>query len=77
LVPEIYAIGLDQMKESINGIGFNLDATDLNIKVKVGWVKDLYRSYFYVEVFNDYWELEQLVVRQDIFELGLMLMFQV
>ena len=69
LVPDTYAIGLDQMKESINGIGFNLDKEDLNIKVKVGWVKDLNRLYFYVEVFDDFWEFEQLDIRQDIFEL--------
>jgi len=69
LVPNSYTIGLDQMKESINGIGFNLDATDLDIKVKVGWVKNLNRLYFYVEVFDDFWEFEQLDIKQDIFEL--------
>ena len=69
LVPSTYAIGLDQMKESINGIGFNLDAKDLDITVKVGWVKDLNRLYFYLEVFDDFWEFEQLDIRQDIFEL--------
>ena len=69
LVPDTYEIGLDQMKESINGIGFNLDAADLDIKVKVGWVKDLNRLYFYVEVFDDFWEFEQLDIKQDIFEL--------
>lgn len=69
LVPETYTIGLDQMKESINGIGFNLNKEDLNIKVKVGWVKDLNRLYFYVEVFDNFWEFEQLDIRQDIFEL--------
>lgn len=69
LVPENFAIGLDQMKESINGIGFNLDATDLDISVKVGWVKDLNRLYFYVEVFDDFWEFQQLDIKQDIFEL--------
>ena len=69
LVPNSYVIGLDQMKESINGIGFNLDATDLDIKVKVGWVKDLNRLYFYVEVYDDFWEFEQLDIKQDIFEL--------
>jgi hypothetical protein len=69
LVPDTYAIGLDQMKESINGIGFNLDPTDLDITVKVAWVKDLNRLYFYVEVFDDFWEFEQLDIKQDIFEL--------
>jgi hypothetical protein len=69
LVPDNYIIGLDQMKESINDIGFNLDATDLDIKVKVGWVKDLNRLYFYVEIFDDFWEFKQLDIKQDILEL--------
>ena len=47
LVPETYAIGLDQMKETINGIGFNLDSMDLDVTVKVAWVKDLNRLYFH------------------------------
>lgn len=68
-VPDTYAIGLDQMKESVNGIGFDLDATDLDVTVKVGWVKDLNRLYFYVEVFDDFWEFERLDIKQDIFEL--------
>lgn len=69
MVPDSYAIGLDQMKETVNGIGFNLDANDLDISVKVGWVKNLNRLYFYVEVYDDFWEFEQLNIKQDIFEL--------
>jgi|SaaInl3SG_22_DNA_1037383.scaffolds.fasta_scaffold00063_23 hypothetical protein len=68
-VPDTYAIGLGQMKESMNGIGFDLDPTDLDVTVKVGWVKDLNRLYFYVEVFDDFWEFERLDIKQDIFEL--------
>jgi hypothetical protein len=69
VVPDTYAIGLDEMKESMNGIGFDLDPTDLDVTAKVGWVKDLNRLYFYVEVFDDFWEFERLDIKQDIFEL--------
>ena len=69
LVPDSYAIGLDQMKETVNGKGFNLDPADFDIKVKVGWVKDLSRLYFYVEAFDDFWDFEKLNIQQDIFEL--------
>ena len=34
LVPDTYAIGLDQMKESMNGIGFDFDPTDLDVNRK-------------------------------------------
>ena len=69
LVPDTYAIGLDQMKESMNGIGFDLNPTDLDVTVKEQWVKDLNRLYFYVAIFDDFWEFERLDIKQDIFEL--------
>lgn len=39
MVPEAYAIGMDQLKETVKGRGFNYDKKDLDVKVKVGWVK--------------------------------------
>ena len=69
LVPDSYSIGLDQLKETVTGKGFDLDPADFNIKVKVGWVKDLNRLYFYVEAYDDYWDFEKLNIQQDIFEL--------
>ncbi len=69
MVPDTYTIGLEQMKETVSGMGFNLDPTDLDIKVKVAWVKGLNRLYFNVEVFDDYWDFEKLNIEQDIFEL--------
>src|SRR3989442_1684338 len=41
IVPETYSIGIDQLKETSKGRGFNYDRTDLDVKVKVGWVKGL------------------------------------
>src|SRR5216684_8825995 len=36
MVPEAYSIGMDQLKETTQGRGFNYDKNDLNVKVKVG-----------------------------------------
>ena len=44
-VPESYSIGMDQLKETAKGRGFNYDKTDLDVKVKVAWVKGLDRLY--------------------------------
>ena len=39
IVPETYSIGMDQLKETVKGRGFNFDKKDLDVKVKVGWSK--------------------------------------
>lgn len=69
LVPDSFAIGLDQLKETVVGKGFNLDPKDFDIEVKVGWVKGLNRLYFYIEAYDDCWDFQDSKLRQDIFEL--------
>src|ERR1035441_2133074 len=46
MVPESYAIGMDQLMDTEGGHGMNHDPKDLDVKVKVGWVKGLNRLYF-------------------------------
>lgn len=69
MVPASYNIGLDQLKETVKGLGFNLDPKDYNIDVKVGWVNGLNRLYFYVQAYDDYWDFNDKALLQDIFEL--------
>jgi hypothetical protein len=69
LIPESYAIGLDQLMDTRFGNGTNLDPNDFNISVKVGWVKGLNRLYFYLEMQDDYWDFDDPGLGQDIFEL--------
>src|SRR5713226_9474470 len=52
IVPENYSIGIDQLKETTKGRGFNYDKKDLDVKVKVGWVKGLNRLYFLYEAYD-------------------------
>ena len=68
MVPDSYIIGLDQLKDTKFGNGTKLDPEDYDIKVKVGWVKNLNRLYFYVEVYDNYWDFEASDLKQDIFE---------
>jgi hypothetical protein len=69
MVPDSFAIGLDQLKDTEAGKGFDLDPRDFDIDVKVGWVKGLNRLYFYIEAYDDSWDFEDPALRQDIFEL--------
>ncbi len=51
MVPNSYAIGMDQLEdtEAPGGHGTNRNAKDMDVKVKVGWVKGLNRLYFLYE----------------------------
>jgi len=69
IVPDSFSIGLDQLKETVVGKGFNIDPKDYDIEVKVGWVKGLNRLYFYIEAYDDCWDFQDTKLRQDIFEL--------
>ena len=69
MVPASYAIGMDQLKETVHGRGFRYDKKDLDVTVKVGWVKGLNRLYFLYEAYDDYWDFRRADRHNDIFEL--------
>jgi len=69
MIPEAYAIGIDQLKETTNGRGFAYDKKDLDVKVKVGWVKGLNRLYFLYEANDNFWDFSRESRHNDIFEL--------
>lgn len=69
MVPDSFAIGLDQLKETVVGKGFDLDPNDYDVEVKVAWVNGLNRLYFYIEAYDDCWDFQDTKLRQDIFEL--------
>ena len=68
IVPASYAIGMDQLKETVRGKGFAYDRKDLDVSVKVGWVKGLNRLYFLYEATDDYWDFRRGDRHNDIFE---------
>ena len=67
LVPESYAIGSDQLKDTVNNTP--RDPKDLDVKVKVGWVKGMNRLYFLYEAYDNYWDFKSTDLHNDIFEL--------
>jgi hypothetical protein len=69
IVPESYVIGTDQLKETVVGRGANIDRKDLDVRVKVGWVKGMNQLYFLYEASDNYWDFAQPDLHNDIFEL--------
>lgn len=69
IVPDSYAIGTDQLRETVAGLGDKRDPKNLDVKVKVGWVKGQSHLYFLYEAFDNYWDFAHEDLHNDIFEL--------
>ncbi len=67
-VPASYAIGMDQLMDTEQGHGMNHDTKNLDVTVRVGWVKGLNRLYFLYEGFDNYWDFAGSGLHNDIFE---------
>ena len=68
IVPDSYIVPMEEMWED-SGKHKGIDKSTLDIKVKVGWVEGLNRLYFYYEAYDDYWDFDQLALRNDTFEI--------
>jgi hypothetical protein len=69
IVPEEYVIGTDQLSDTVGGRGTRIDTKDLDVRVRVGWVKGLNRLYFLYEAYDNYWDFSKTDLHNDIFEL--------
>ena len=67
MVPADYAIGIDQLKDTVHDSP--IDTTDLDVTVRVGWVKGLNRLYFLYEAYDDYWDFSHRDLHNDILEI--------
>ena len=66
VVPEEYCYGSNELSDTVKGHGVGPNKKDLDVKVKVGWVKGLNRLYFLYEAYDNYWNMTPS--RGDIFE---------
>jgi hypothetical protein len=66
IVPESYAIGSDELRDTVKDHSGPPDPKDLKVSVKVGWVKGMNRLYFLYEADDNYWNMNYK--RGDIFE---------
>ncbi|MDE2735773.1 MAG: PKD domain containing protein, partial [Gemmatimonadota bacterium] len=67
MVPADYAVGIDQLKDTVHDSP--IDTTDLDVTVRVGWVKGLNRLYFLYEAYDDYWDFSHRDLHNDILEI--------
>lgn len=68
IVPESYAIGMDQFVE--DGGKFKAPVPEnLDVKIRVGWVKGLNRLYFLYEAYDNNWDFAGPGLRNDTFEI--------
>ena len=68
IVPDDYAIKTDQLVDD-NKRHPQPDPKNLDIKVRVGWVKGLNRLYFLYEAYDNYWDFAQPGLHNDTFEI--------
>src|ERR1019366_7013425 len=68
IVPEDYAIGIDQLVDD-SGKYKAPDKNNLDVRVKVGWVKGLNRLYFLYQAYDNYWDFSRPDLHNDTFEI--------
>lgn len=70
MVPESYAIGSDQLQDTAHNRGpwTQKDKQDIDVRVRVGWVKGMNRLYFLYEADDNYWDFTRPDLHNDIFE---------
>ena len=67
MVPESYTVGMDQLWED-SGKQAKSDPKNLDVRVKVAWVKKSNRLYFLYEAYDDYWDFALPGLHNDTFE---------
>jgi len=68
IVPKNYIVGINELWED-SGRHKKADPKNLDVSVKVGWVKGLNRRYFLYEAYDNYWDFSDPGLHNDTFEL--------
>jgi hypothetical protein len=72
IVGPAYTYRTDLLNDTEDGHGTNIDRNDLDVSVRLGWVKDLNRIYVLYEATDDYWDFGRFDGKgymNDIFEI--------
>ncbi len=69
IMPDEYTYGTDMLLDVENDRNGKVDPDDLDVVVKIGWVKDMNRLYFLYEAYDNYWDFEDDGLHNDMFEL--------
>jgi len=66
IVPLEYAIGMDQLEDTVHQQ--SRDPKDLDVRVRVGWIRGMHQLWFLYEAHDDYWDFSRPDLHNDIFE---------
>ena len=70
IVGEEYSVGLNHLTDRRDSNAHKApNPKDLDVKVKVGWVKGMNRLYFLYQAYDNYWDFSLPDLHNDIFEL--------
>ncbi|MCB0688748.1 MAG: PKD domain-containing protein [Saprospiraceae bacterium] len=72
MVPNNYIYRTNELMDTEDGGGSDIDPSDLNVRVRIGWVNGLNRIYFLYQAYDDYWDFGRFNpdgYLNDIFEL--------
>ncbi|MBD0294093.1 MAG: PKD domain-containing protein [Flavisolibacter sp.] len=67
IVPDDYTVGMNQLWDDSRKHE-KADPKNLDVNVKVGWIKGMNRLYFLYEAYDDYWDFTLPDLHNDIFE---------
>lgn len=67
MVPDSFAVGMNELTDD-NKFHDKPDLKDMDVKVKVGWVKGENKLYFLYEAYDNYWDFSLPDLHNDIFE---------
>ncbi|SNT41295.1 PKD domain-containing protein [Granulicella rosea] len=67
MVPESYVVDASQLRDDTKKHA-SANAKDLDVHVKVGWVKGLNRLYFLYEAYDNFWDFSDPGLHNDTFE---------
>lgn len=68
IVPESYVVGQNELRETVIGIGDAQDPQNLDVRVRVGWVRGQNHLYFLYEASDNYWDFARNDLHNDLFE---------
>ena len=72
IVPPSYSYGTEELNDTEDGHGTNINPEDLSVEVTIGWVEGLNRLYFLYRAYDDFWDFGRFNPKgylNDIFEL--------
>lgn len=70
IVPADYTYGTNLLLDVEDGRNMPVDPKDLDVKVRVGWVKGENRLYFLYEAYDNFWDFEGADLHNDMFEIS-------